>query len=43
MKDRLAKMLAPIVEVLARFWPMSKTEDRVLDELSPIYRAERDT
>lgn len=40
MKHRLAKMLAPVTAVIARFWPMGKIEDQVLDELSAAYRTE---
>jgi hypothetical protein len=42
MKHRISKMLVPVVEVIARFWPMSKTEDRVLDELTAAYTTEPD-
>ena len=32
MANRITRMLATAADVLARFWPMSKTEEQVLRE-----------
>lgn len=38
MATRIVTLLAPLAEFISRFWPMSKTEETILEEQRALYR-----
>ena len=40
MSSSLRRLLSAVGEILARFWPMSRTEDQVLEDLGTLRAAD---